>query len=517
MINKETPSLGSFISIKKGKKHSTQESKGESSTRVISIEDLRHDGVIKYTEDSKGTKVDKNDVLIAWDGANAGTIGYGKSGFAGSTIARLRINDPKQLDSTFLGLLLRSKLTYLRKNATGATIPHISRPSLERIELPKIKLEDQQRIAYLLSKVEGLIAQRKQHLQDLDDFLKSVFLDMFSPSKAEDENWPYVEIKTLASNHKGAMRTGPFGSNLLHSEFVSEGPVAVLGIDNAVNNQFCWGERRFITASKYQELKNYTIHPRDVIVTIMGTIGRSAVIPDDIPLAINTKHLAAITLNKEIANPIFLSFAIHSSPYILKQFKARTRGAIMSGLNLTIIKETKIYRPPIDLQNLFEERYIKTQNIINRIKNSLSNLENLYGSLSQKAFAGELDLSKVHLTFEVQHMGTSSIHGKEDSESISEMVLPKLSEHDANTEEGREQMIEKWFEFYQNERGKEAIETHRFVDLVNRRLEDLMDDPVSVDVGVYDKLSKVVYDKLSAKNLRQKFDKDTNTIQLIRS
>jgi len=122
----------------------------------------------------------------------------------------------------------------------------------------------------------------------------------------------------------------------------------------------------------------------------MGTIGRSAVIPDDISLAINTKHLAALTLNHGISNPLFLSFSMHSDPYILEQFRARSRGAIMSGLNLTIIKETKIRLPPITLQNQFAQHIEKIEQQKQQAQASLEKSETLFNSLLQRAFKGEL-------------------------------------------------------------------------------------------------------------------------------
>ena len=187
------------------------------------------------------------------------------------------------------------------------------------------------------------------------------------------------------------MRTGPFGSNLLHSEFTATGDVAVLGIDNAVQNKFTWDERRFITKEKYSELSNYRILPGDVIITIMGTIGRAAVIPDDIPLAINTKHLAAITFDRQKANPQFIAYSFHSSPYIKNQLASKNRGAIMNGLNLGLIKETKLRKPPIERQNQFAAIVEKVESLKSKYTQNLTEMENLYGSLSQRAFKGKLD------------------------------------------------------------------------------------------------------------------------------
>jgi type I restriction enzyme S subunit len=291
---------------------------------------------------------------------------------------------------------------------TGSTFKSITQDILKKIEVPvpyqngSPDLDDQTRIAILLSKVESLIAGRKKSIADLGELLKSTFLEMFGPVNPEFEKWPIVKIKDLAADHKGAMRTGPFGSNLLHSEFTKTGEVAVLGIDNAVQNRFSWGALRFITHEKYEKLKNYRIFPEDVIVTIMGTVGRSAVIPKNIPLAINTKHLAAITFDKKKANPIFMSYAIHSSPFIINQFINRNRGAIMSGLNLGIIKDTQINKPPVELQNQFATIAEKVEALKKKFQNSLNDLESLYDVLSQKAFKGELDLSRIAISEELK-------------------------------------------------------------------------------------------------------------------
>ena len=84
---------------------------------------------------------------------------------------------------------------------------------------------------------------------------------------------PVVKLETFASRAKGALRSGPFGSALLHSEFVANGIPAV-GIQDVQENRFQLTRRWNVTPEKATELRRYVIKPGDILITVMGTLGR---------------------------------------------------------------------------------------------------------------------------------------------------------------------------------------------------------------------------------------------------
>lgn len=294
-------------------------------------------------------------------------------------IAGLKLNDDSVL-LDYLYYYLLSKKEYVNEIGRGVAQNNINMKILREMEIAIPPKGKQSEITDVLNKVYELIALRKEQLAKLDQLVKSRFIELFVENGAASE-WPRLSIADVSKD----MRTGPFGSALHHDEFVGSG-VFVLGIDNAVENKFSYNRMRYITEEKYQQLKRYTVHPGDVIITIMGTVGRSAVIPADIPKAINTKHLACITPNAEKINPQFLSCAFQSHPDVRMQLQKQCKGAIMDGLNLTIIKGLSFYIPPINLQNQFAEFYEQTDKSKLAIQQSLDKLELLKKSLMQEYY-----------------------------------------------------------------------------------------------------------------------------------
>lgn len=334
--------------------------------------------------------VESGDVLISSVRPNLNAVAVVPDSLDGATASTgFVVLRPKRqlIDSRYLFHWVRGDqfVTAMVARSTGANYPAVTESVVRDSVVPLPSLEEQRHIATILDKADDIRAKQQGRLGTLRNVLRSAFLEVAGPAAHAYRKWSETSIEELALNPK-AIRSGPFGSALHHKEFVDEG-VPVLGIDNAVKNRFAWDQRRYVTQSVFERLRRFIVKPGDVLVTIMGTTGRSAVVPDDIGVAISTKHLAVISLDRQRVVPLFLSQAIQHDPSIAGQVHAANRGAIMSGLNLGVIRKLRIRLPPIEVQRRLEQIVLKTFYLADIAEKAALTAGHLRGSLQNRFFA----------------------------------------------------------------------------------------------------------------------------------
>lgn len=370
--------LGNIVLIKKGRKPDITDIPEIGSIRVLQIDDLRNDKNLKYTNDKSGVFATEEDVLIAWDGANAGTIGYGKTGYIGSTIALLRKLEPEKYSTSFIGKFLQSKFETLRSKTTGATIPHIDRRTLDNLKIPEISISDQLHIANILSQAENLIAQRKESIRLLDEFLKSTFLEMFGDPVRNDNRWEQVLLSKLGSLDRGVSKNRPRNSpELLGGEYplIQTGDIANAGL---YINKY---------TQSYSELgmRQSKMWKRGTLcITIAANIGKTSILNFD---SCFPDSIVGFKTNEKDANTIFVYFLFS---FLQKILEKNAPQAAQKNINLEILRNLPVPKPPIELQTQFAQIVESTEVIKAQYQISLQELESLYGSLSQRAFKGEL-------------------------------------------------------------------------------------------------------------------------------
>lgn len=280
------------------------------------------------------------------------------------------------------------------KRLKGIGVPNLHLKEIREVQFSfPSSIEEQKRIVTILDQafadIDKARANSEQNLKNARELFESVCSrSIFSTDLTLD-----CTVFDVAKDEKGAMRTGPFGSQLLKREIVDEG-IAVLGIDNAVKNSFQWGAKRFITPEKFEQLSRFEVKPGDVLITIMGTCGRCAIVPENIPKAINTKHICCITLDRSKCLPEYLHIYFLYHPIAREYLFSRAKGAIMAGLNMGIIKELPLVLPSIEEQKKLVSQVSHLKENIERLEvtynQKLVVLEELKKSILQKAFNGEL-------------------------------------------------------------------------------------------------------------------------------
>ena len=237
-------------------------------------------------------------------------------------------------------------------------------------------------------------------------------------------SWSCKSIRDLASSKKGSIQSGPFGSNLLHSEFQPTG-ILVIGIDNVLDGKFSFGKQHRISHQKYELLKKYAARPLDVLVTVMATVGRCCVVPSDIETAIITKHVYRITADHAVVNPYYLMQCIRGCPAVLAQVQSEIQGVTRPGINGAILKGINIPLPPITEQHEIVRRVETLFNLADTIEKRVAaaslSTEKLTQAILAKAFRGELVPTEAELA---RHEGLSY-------EPASDLLARIKSERDA--------------------------------------------------------------------------------------
>jgi hypothetical protein len=285
---------------------------------------------------------------------------------------------------------------------------------LKRKKLPIPKsLTDQKRIAKVLSDCEQLIAWRKDSIQLLDDYLESVFLEMFGDPVNNKKDWEIQTIEKLVKDEKYSIKRGPFGGALKKEIFVESGYL-VYEQYHALNDDFDFG-RYFIDQKKFEELRAFVVNPLDIIISCSGVnLGRLAILPPNARKGIINQALLKISLDQKKMNNDFFVFLFRHENFKKKFFGFNRGSGVPNFPPMSKFKTFKFIKPEIELQNKFSKIVAKSKRIKAILEKSLEEIENLHASISQKAFKGELDLSKLVVDEEVR-----STDSPEESTTVS--------------------------------------------------------------------------------------------------
>lgn len=294
----------------------------------------------------------------------------------GRGLAALTVNE-KVCVKKYLWYGITSKVDELNFKGTGSTFKAISKNVLAETEIPLPSMEQQQRIAATLDKVNDLIDLRKQQLSKLDELIKSRFIEMFGDPESNHMGWDFSTIRDVVNEVK-------YGTSL---PAVDGGKYKYLRMNSITyDGQLDLSDLKRINIPD-DEIEKFVAHKGDVLFNRTNSkelVGKTCVFNTDEPMII-AGYLIRVRVNERIL-PEFLSTVLNSD-YGKRTLFGLCKAAIgQANINAQELQDIMIPIPPIELQKEFSKILQKVDKSKFEIQKSLEKLETLKKALMQKYF-----------------------------------------------------------------------------------------------------------------------------------
>ncbi len=287
--------------------------------------------------------------------------------------------------------LLQQRFRDVGKSVMTGAVGHkrVPKDYIENSEIPLPSFEAQKQIVAKLDRsfagIDKAKANAEQNLKNAKELFESYLVGVFS---RKNSKWDYKKWGDICNFVRG-----PFGGSLKKSMFKDEGYV-VYEQKHAIHDHFNQ-IRYFIDEGKFNEMKRFEVKPGEIIMSCSGvTLGRVAVIPENIPKGIINQALLKLTPHENISVH-FLKHWLRSKIFQDIIFEHAGGAAIPNVPSAKIMKEIIIPVPSINEQEKIVKNIelilIETNKLKANYQEKIKSLDELKQSILQKAFNGELE------------------------------------------------------------------------------------------------------------------------------
>lgn len=352
---------------------------------------------IRFVE-NKGQRyfASKSDIVMVRYGT-PGLVGRGIEGIIANNLFKINL-DQKIANNDFFEHLLKSSFVQnkLQSGSASTTMPAINFSTLNTVVIPLPPLEEQKKIADILSTVDKKIAFVEENINATEELKKGLMQKLLTEGIGHTEfkdselgripeSWEVVTLNKYCNI---------FMSNVDKKSNSEEEKVLLCNYMDIYNNNYITNEISFMeaTASSIQ-IEKFSLNVGDIMITkdseTKFDIARSSVVIENLQNVLCGYHLALIKPDKNKFNSIFLTKIFDLDLY-RKQLINKANGTTRFGLNVSTIENFLIPFPPLEEQKQIAEILLTIDNKLENLKEKKQSFEELKKGLMQKLLTGEV-------------------------------------------------------------------------------------------------------------------------------
>ncbi len=311
------------------------------------------------------------------------------------------IPNSEKIDLEYLYQFLLDLKNKIDKFIDQTTQKNLNAQKVKNFLIPLPPLEEQKKIADILSTVDKKIAFVEENINATEELKKGLMQKLLTEGICHTEfkdselgripeSWEVVPFIELADkNIKHSFTGGPFGSDLKSEHYTDIG-VRVIQLQNIGDGYFINNDFVYVSEEKAESLKSCQIYPNDIILAKMAEpVARACLIPDIESKYIMCSDGIRLKVDNSKFNTEFIFYSINYDNF-RKIAVARSTGTTRLRIGLSALKSIPIVIPPLEEQKQIAEILSTVDNKLENLKEKKQSFENLKKGLMQKLLTGEV-------------------------------------------------------------------------------------------------------------------------------
>ena len=329
--------------------------------------------------------VDTDDVIVLWDGSQAGTVYHGFSGALGSTFKAYKT---KCLGLFIFQQLKKNQQTIYDKYRTP-NIPHVIKTFKDEYDVMLTSEEEQNEIGRYFQQIDHLITLHQRKYDALKSMKKTLLSKMF-PKNGEDV--PEIRFKEFTDAWEQRrleeiflkIRNAFVGTSTPYYVEKNQGGHFYIESNNVKHGKINHDTEVFINEEFYQNQKDKWLKTGDIVMVQSGHVGHSAVIPE----YLNNSAAHALIMFQEYkieTNPYFINFQFQTES-VRNKIDSITTGNTIKHILASDMKLFSISNTQKKEADKLGDFFISLDNLITLHQRKLEELKNMKKTLLQQMF-----------------------------------------------------------------------------------------------------------------------------------